>query len=166
MLEAKLDAQALNKLLAKLEKAPEVFTRARSSAFDAAAPKLKRALDAQITATIGDSHGKVRSWQEQVVGSRGGYAAVRPKKDAYTAPTKKMGRRYAVGYVTNAITSGHRFPGQSVRGKGQRARADKLTTGRVSGRYFYDRAQSSVSAIAQATVEQVMDTLTKHLEGT
>ena len=43
------------------------------------------------------------------MGSGGGYVAVRPKAETYQ--TTKSGKRYAVGYITNAIESGHRHGG-------------------------------------------------------
>ena len=100
MIEAKIDSTDLDQLLKKLSDSPGVVKAARQKAFEDAAPKLKQALDAAIGGT-----GKVQSWQEQSVGSRGGYAAVRPKKQTYTQ-TNGKGKRYAVGYVTNAINTG------------------------------------------------------------
>jgi len=165
VLEAKLDAKELDQLLEKLEQAPEVFAQARREAFEVAAPELKRSLDAQIVSTTRDSRGKVRSWQGLYVGSRGGYAAVRPKVDAFAENARGQKTKYTVGYVTNAINSGHRFPGQGVRGKGKGPGPGGLATGRVAGRYFYDHAQKTVESIAQETVDQVIRSLIKHLEG-
>lgn len=164
-MEITLDASELDELLQKLEQAPEVFQQARREAFEAAAPELKQVLDARIVSTIGDSRGKVRSWQDQFVGSEGGYAAVRPKTDTHTEPTKKDGNTYAVGYVTNAINSGHRFPGQGVRRASRAGKTEKYTAGRVPGAYFYDKAQLQVNAIAKETCNQIVNDLLKHLEG-
>lgn len=161
-MEINLEASELDKLIEKLDRSPEVLREARRAAFEAAAPRLKAVLDRKIVSTIGDSRGKVRSWQDQFVGSKGGYAAVRPKKDTFTEPTKKAGHTYAVGYVTNAINSGHRYPGQSSRR--MRGKTDTFATGLVEGRYFYEAAQPSVEAIAQDTVQQVVDNLIEHLE--
>lgn len=71
--------------------------------------------------------GKVQHWQDKFTGTGGGWAAVRAKAKTYTEATRK-GRRYAVGYVTNAITSGHRtVNGRYVQGKGFYAEAQKST---------------------------------------
>ena len=159
-----MDASELDKLIEKLDRSPEVLREARRTAFEAAAPRLKAVLDRKIVSTIGDSRGKVRSWQDQFVGSMGGYAAVRPKKDEFTEPTKKARHTYAVGYVTNAINSGHRYPGQGVRKTAKAGKTDTFTYGRVEGRYFYEYAQPSVEAIARETAQQVVDGLVKFME--
>ncbi len=53
--------------------------------------------------------GKVQSWQEMRMGSQGGYVKVWPKPGVFDE------NGYAAGYVTNAITSGHRqTPGRFV----------------------------------------------------
>lgn len=160
MLETKLDTRELDGLIKKLEQAPEVFQQARREAMEQAAPKLLQAVRGEI-----GGRGKVQRWQDSFVGSKGGYAAARPKKDTFTEPTKKEGHKYAVGLVTNAINSGHRYTGQSVRGKGRRKTADKFTSGRVAGRYFYEAAQTKAAQVAQEAVQQVADTLKSHLEG-
>ena len=97
------------------------------------------------------------------MGSKGGYAAVRPKRDVFTEPTPG-GHTYAVGYVTNAINSGHRYPGQGVRKTAKAGKTDTFTYGRVEGRYFYEYAQPSVEAIARETAQQVVDGLVKFME--
>ena len=162
-MEIKLDASELDKLIEKLDRSPEVLREARRAAFEAAAPRLKSALDRRIASLIGDSHRKVRGWQDQFVGSKGGYAAVRPKRDAFTDPTPG-GHTYAVGYVTNAINSGHRYPGQGVRKTAKAGKTDTFTSGRVEGRYFYEYAQPDVDAIARETAQQVVGNLVKFLE--
>ena len=76
-------------------------------------PEKKRGLLEQIGARllqevrtgIGGT-GKVSGWQAPHMGSGGGYVAVRPKAETYQ--TTKSGKRYAVGYITNAIEGGHR----------------------------------------------------------
>lgn len=146
MIAAKLDTSELNRLIENLDQSPEVIKEAKCEAFESAAGKMKQALDSRIGGT-----GKVRSWQERYVGSKGGYAAVRPKAKTYTDKSN----RYAVGYVTNAINSGHRFPGQ---GKTK-------ASGIVFGKRFYEAAQADVKQIAQESVNQVAETLKQHLEG-
>lgn len=65
--------------------------------------RLEPQLEAAVRRTIGGS-GKVASWQVGFVGSKGGYASVHPKP-------KTWHRGYAVGHITNAVTSGHKTPG-------------------------------------------------------
>lgn len=150
--------EQLDQLAKRLEKAPEVLRDARRRAFEEAAPQAKRIVDAHIGGT-----GKVRSWQTYSVGSKGGYAAVRPKKETYTAPTKKRGNRYAVGAVTNAIVSGHRFP--STRGrKGYKPRIQSGAM-KVPGKPFYREAEPEIRALAIQTARKVEQEVLDALAG-
>ena len=154
MIEAKLDASELEHLVDLIDQSPEIIKAAKQKAFETAAGKMKQALDSKIGGT-----GKVRSWQNQYVGSKGGYAAVRPKAKTYTDETRK----YAVGYVTNAINTGHRFP--TPRGKTQRYKP-RIKSGRqsVPGQQFYEATQAEVANIAQEAGTQVVEALRQHLE--
>ena len=158
MREAHIDHSELTKLVKKLEETPQVLSSAKRQAFEAAAPKLKAAVDQEIGGT-----GKVRRWQEKYVGSKGGYAAVRPKAKTYIETKGKQkgfragSKRYAVGCITNAINNGHLSPRNTF---GYR------TSGRVtSGKQFYQRAQDRVPYIAQEAAEQIVQALTDHLGG-
>lgn len=154
----KVDASALGSLLNRLEQAPEALREAKLQAMEAAAPKLKATVDLEIGGS-----GKVRSWQGSYVGSRGGYAAVRPEKDTFieTKGKQKMFRagpkKYVVGYVTNAINRGHRWPRNQW--------GFRTTTAQVPGKEFYQRAQAQVEQVAQEAGEQVIRALVEHLEG-
>lgn len=150
MIEIKVDASELKELINKLDAAPAVIQEARRTAFEQAAPRMKQALDERIGGT-----GKVQSWQDYFVGSKGGYAAVRPKAKTYAKDSKGKTTKYAVGYVTNAIENGHRFPRT---GKSQ-------LSGIVFGRYFYMNTQRYAEKIAQEAAEQAAETLRQHLEG-
>lgn len=158
MQEARIDHSQLDRLAEKLAEAPEIITRAKREAIEAAAPKLKALVDE----AIGGS-GKVRSWQGTYVGSKGGYAAVRPRKETYLETKGRQRgaragpKRYAVGYVTNAINQGHRPP---------RNTAGYYTSSRrVPGKQFYQRAQAEAEQVAQETGEQIVQALMDHLEG-
>lgn len=158
MLEAEIDRSELERLVEKLERSPKVLAQAKRQAMETAAPKLLSAARSEIGGS-----GKVQRWQEAYTGSKGGYAAVRPKKKTYVeikgkqkdlrAPPKK----YAVGYITNAINSGHRFPRDKL---GYRSR-----TGSVPGKQFYQRAQDQAETVAREAAEQIVQTLTDHLGG-
>lgn len=159
MQEAKLDKSELERLVEKLKKSPEIIRQAKRQAFQQAAPQLKQLVDTEIGGT-----GKVQRWQESYVGSLGGYAAARPKAKTYAEDSRGRKTKYQVGYVTNAITSGHRFPSPSGKDKRYRPR---IESGRqnVPGRHFYEAAQTKAESVAQKAAEQVVDTLIKHLEG-
>lgn len=107
----------------------------------------------EVNASIGGT-GKVQGWQERIVGSGGGYAAVRPIK----TPSGKGGP----GAVTNAIEHGHkiRLPG----GKANRYRP-RVKVAHVSGRFFYQKAEAGVEAKAIAAAEAFCDKLAARLEG-
>lgn len=158
MQEAHIDLSELDRLTEKMAQAPEVLARAKRQAFEASATKMKAVVDREIGGS-----GRVQSWQEKCVGSGGGYAAVRPKKETWTEKTKKKGHQYAVGYVTNAINSGHRFPTPS----GRKYYKPKIRSGAmtVKGRKFYQQAQAQTGQIAQETAEQIVQTVMDHLEG-
>jgi hypothetical protein len=158
--EAKFEAQAINDLLSRISESPEVLKEAKKKAFDEASVKLLDLVRQEIGGI-----GKVKSWQERYVGSMGGYAAARPKAKTWT-DTNKKGKRYAVGAVTNAINSGHRFPGQGVHGKSRRwVEETSKTAGTVQGLHFYENAQDLAKAVALEAAQQVADELLAHLEG-
>lgn len=98
--------------------------------------ELAEELLADLRGRIGGA-GKVQSWQEKYVGSSGGYAAVRPKAKTYAEATRS-GRMWAVGAVTNAITTGHKT----------------RNGGYVPGRHFYSDAQGGAEVIAQRAMER------------
>ena len=148
----------IDRLCKRLERSPEVFQQARRACFEEAAREAKEIVDRQI-----GGGGKVRSWQEATVGSRGGYARVAPKKESWTERTKKAGNRYAAGAVTNAIVSGHRFPSPS----GRKYYKPRIRSGgmKVPGRPFYDQAGPQIRDLARRTAERVAKQYLKELEG-
>lgn len=147
-----VDASELTELERRLSESPKVIKAARRAAFEAAAPKLKQSVDSAI-----DGSGKVQSWQGPRVGSKGGYAATSPR-----AKTSYKG--YSVGYITNAINSGHRFPTPSGKDPNYKPR---IASGKqkVAGKFFYQKAELQTKAIAQEAVAQAAEALAKHLEG-
>lgn len=154
---AHIDCSEVARLVEKLTKAPQVLKEAKRQAFESAAPRLLSAVQFEIGGS-----GRVRSWQEKYVGSKGGYAAARPKAETYLETKGKQKgfragpKKYAVGYVTNAINNGHRSP------KNQRGHR---TSGKVTaGKPFYQRAQKAADQVAQDTAEQIVQALIDHLE--
>lgn len=117
-----------------LEKMPEE----RRAMFE----ELSRELLTDVQRRIGGT-GKVQRWQDKYTGSGGGWAAVRPRAKTWTE-TNRAGKRYAVGQVTNAITSGHRTP----------------SGGYVPGKGFY----ADANAGAAQTVEQAIRRFEKRIK--
>lgn len=145
MQELYIDSSEVDRLVRKFLEAPNVIKEAKGQAIEMLAPKLKDAVDREIGGS-----GKVQSWQEKCVGSKRGYAAVRPRAQTWTEKTKKKGNIYAVGYVTNAINSGHLSPRSSKQ---------------IAGKHFYQRAQAQAGQVAQEAADQIVQALIDHLEG-
>lgn len=159
MQNIQIDSAELDRLVERLEQSPEIMREAKRQAFEAAAPKLL----ALVQAALGPSK-RVKTWQEKFVGSRGGYAAVRPR--ARTWVETRQGKQYAVGYVTNAINSGHRKRGRGVY-QDKRLKRYK-TIGQedwVAGKHFYEAAQKQAAPVAQEAAEQIVAALMEHLGG-
>ena len=159
MLEVQLDTRELDELVKKLDKSPETIREARRKAMESAAPKLL-----QLVRTVISGAGKVQRWQDSFVGSKGGYAAARPKAKTFAEDNRGKATRYQVGAVTNAINAGHRFPSTSGKDRGYRPRI-RSGQQRVPGRHFYEAAQAKVPQVAQEAVQQMADALISHLEG-
>ena len=158
MIEVTVDASEVKRLADLLERSPAVIKSAKKEAIAEAASKMKAIVDQEIGGT-----GKVKSWQGRYVGSKGLYAAVRPKAKTFAENRKGQPTRYAVGYVTNAINSGHRFPSPSGRkGYKPRIKSGKMN---VSGKLFYQRASIRLGEIAEDAATSVCLAVTSHLTG-
>lgn len=165
-MDVSVDKKDLERLIEKLDQSPGIIKQAKKKAFEHAAPKLEALIDRGM-APVGlhEVNGKVKGWQESYVGSKGGYAAVRPKAKTFTEPTKKLGKRYAVGAVTNAIDAGHKYPSPS--GKAKRKRKARIQHARmnVKGYPFYSAAQELAPEVAEEAAQEIVQALMKHLEG-
>ena len=123
-------------------------------------PEKKRGLLEQIGARLLQ---EVRSgWQAPHMGSGGGYVAVRPKAETYQ--TTKSGKRYAVGYITNAIEGGHRHGGPRGGGKGYRYRP-RYQTAAVPCRFFYEAARAALAGMGREEADRLMQLIVDGLEG-
>lgn len=155
LIEVNIDASEVKRLADLLEQAPAVIEAAKKDAIAAAAPKMKAIVDEEIGGS-----GRVRGWQGQYVGSRGLYAAVRPKAKTYAEAhglqtyAQKAPKRYAVGYITNAINSGHR------------ARGDQFGYQSIPGEQFYQRASARLGQVATEVANNISETVVSHLSGT
>ena len=117
----------------------------------------------QVRQEIGGK-GKVAGWQDIHMGSKGGYVAVRARAKEYQ--TTKSGKRYAVGYVTNAIEWGHRTggrrPGRKAEGYRYRPRIHKAA---VPGKWTYKMVRGQLDAITQQELDQLLAFIIDGLEG-
>lgn len=107
--------------------------------------------------------GTVRGWQERYIGSKSGYVAVRPKAKTYK--TTPGGKKYAVGYVTNAIEGGHkhRRPSQQKR-DGYKYRA-RINVPAVPGLHFYASVRSQLSGMGAEQLQALAAEVAARLEG-
>lgn len=131
------------------------FRAARAELLEQAGKSLEQALSKSITASgLQDTHGKIRSWQEQYKGSGGGYVALRPRKGE-TGPNSP-------GAITNYLESGHkvRFPS----GKAERYRPD-VHVARARAFKFYANTQPEVQKVERETAQAMEQRLAAYLEG-
>lgn len=130
-----------------------------------AMPELKRAafedlgpeILAEVQEEIGGT-GKVQDWQEYRVGSRGGYVAVRPMAETYTDDSG----RYAVGYITNAINTGHCVSKAAGFDKVGHHKVTK--TGFVPGKHFYETAAEQSEALIRRAVGRLEQNMKELIE--
>lgn len=126
----------------------EDFPEARAVAVKAMGESARRYLDAQIGRADleADAKGTVRSWQELRFGSRGGYAALTPKKAspfrAGGKPKSWHGEPVTVKQITKWLERGHgvRKPGPESKRLVPfgRSGVNRYTGERyVKGRMFY-----------------------------
>ena len=99
-------------------------------------------------------NGTLANMQESFVGSKGGYAAVKPRRGE-TGPNSP-------GAITNYNENGHRIRRPSGLSKRYRPR---IHTVYVSGRHFYQKSRSLVEAAAIRECENFASELAKKLGG-
>lgn len=107
--------------------------------------------------------GTVQSWQERYLGSKNGYVAVRPKADTYKVTAH--GKRYAVGYVTNAIENGHRHRTPSQQPRDGYYYRPRINTPAVPGRHFYAAVRGRMEQMGQSEVQVLATRVARRLEG-
>ena len=106
------------------------------------------------TSGLKDSSEKIKNWQESVVGSYGGYAAVHAVKGETGANSP--------GAITNYLENGHTIRQPSGKSKAYRPRIKKPY---VDGYHFYKSAKNTVEAKAISEVEIYVDEIKKKMEG-
>lgn len=146
--------KGLDELIGSLQDVAEDFPRVRREFHEAIAAEIQDEVVKSLGSRARESSGKVAGWQESVVGSGGGYAAVRPIKG-------KDGHGRAYGYITNAIESGHAISRPRKNRKGYRARIKKRY---VLGLHFYERAKPFAEKRAIDGANRLADTIKQKLE--
>ena len=150
-----LDMKELDKRLDELlKRLPEERRRLHEELADMA----KTEVDRKIGERLSEGQ-RVKEWQDKFVGSKGGYAAVRAKAKTYAGKNVK----YAVGYITNAIESGHNI--RTASGKAKKARKSRAKMSWVPGRHFYLSARSTAKVEARHRVERFAKDLAERIGG-
>lgn len=154
----------IDRLCDSFDKALQDFPEIRREYHARLGEKLKGIVDAEISNSgVNDSSGKVKNWQESHIGSKGGYAAVRPKTGA-TGDNSP-------GAITNYLDSGHK-----IRPPGKRNEKGKLTLTNykyksrakvlyVNGYHFYSSAYAKAENVAIELAEELVNKIADGLEG-
>ena len=116
--------------------------------------RMQAGVRSQIRGKINDAHGHISGVQARVVGSGGGYAAVRPS-GTDSGPD-------SLNAITNYLENGHAIRRPSGRNPRYRPRIKMLY---VSGRGFYNAARPSLPHMLQDEVERWGDEMAARLEG-
>lgn len=152
-----VDFSGLDDFAAAIANTLKTMPDEQRSAHEGIATALKSGLDGNISASLNDSRGRVKSWQQSHVGSGGGYAAIRPIGGSGS------GRNDSPGAITNYLESGHRI--RRPTGAAKRRRPSRAKVAYVNGRHFYQSTEQSIESAATAMAEGLADKLAEKLEG-
>lgn len=154
-MKVEIDTRDMDALAKKLNDLSKRYKGEKRAMFERAGELLKKHLDESIDAKLNDEHGRVKSWQQVQVGSKGGYAAIRPIKK----PKGKDGP----GAITGYLESGHRIRRPSGKAKSKARR--RINVPYVSGRYFYRDTAKQMETEAEKLANEFAETIAKDLEG-
>jgi hypothetical protein len=150
-----IDLTALERFDKELQDLLDEIPDRRREMHEKIAVAIKEEVNLQIAQSgLADSSGRVRDWQKQYVGSRGGYAAVR-------AADNSTGNN-SPGAITNYLENGHKIRQPSGNSKHYRPRIKKPY---VDGYHFYASARTTVEAKAIAAAEEFVKEISQKLEG-
>ena len=138
---------------AKLSKILNEIPNARRELHEEISELLKREIDTNIDSSINDSNGKIKGWQEAVVGSGGGYAAIH-------AVSGESGAN-SPGAITNYLEGGHPIRSATGRSKYYKPR---IKVAYVDGFHFYARTRDTIEAKVISLAEKFADSIVKNLE--
>lgn len=153
-----VQADGLDRLLSRWDALQREFPAMKRELLETLGRQMLTQIQGKIPGT-----GTVRSWQERYIGSQNGYVAVRPKAKTYK--TTPGGKKYAVGYVTNAIEGGHkhRRPSQSPK-EGYKYRA-RINVPAVPGLHFYASVRSQLYGLGEEQLRTLVTEVAARLEG-
>ena len=143
----------LDGLEKEFQKLLSEFPEKRAALVQKVGGEIKALLDSEIGGI-----GKVQRWQVVHIGSRGGYAAVRPMGSSEGAGSGKN----SPGAITNYIENGHRT---RQPGGGAKYYKPQIKVARVPGRKFYEKTATGAQSIAIREAEAWVQELMSDWEG-
>lgn len=156
-----IDTSGLSELRRTFQQARQSILQLQRAAHERLGQVVQRTVRGNISTSLNDSHGKIASWQDVFVGSRGGYVAVR----VATSPTGPNG----AGAVTNYLENGHvkRRKRTYVRKQTRNVRIIRAQAGDnwVDGRHFYQKSKSAVQQEVQREAENLANQIASSLGG-
>lgn len=154
---ARAELKELEQFLHYYQRVMDAIPNARKEALSAAAEAVKEEVDRQIDLRLQDRNGRVKRWQQVTMGSKGGWARVKPEE----MERDKWG--YDSVDITRYLERGHKAVMSKRHGK-VRAYDTKKTvrsasTGEliVRGRQFYAFSNSKAQQLALAAARKVLD---------
>lgn len=151
-----LEATGLDRLVKNFDASAQAMKRARGEVLESLGKEMRGLLNEKIGGS-----GKVQGWQSAFVGSGRGYVAVRAKEKELVRTQK--GGSYAVGYVTNAIESGHtirRPAGTDLR------YISRTRVASVPGKHMYrETAEEHMPRLASEGAKKIADATAEALKG-
>lgn len=160
-----LTISGLDELLEQLDGMDKGFSEEKKAVLEELGGRMEREVRAQVTDRgVRDSRGRVSGWQRREVGSKGGYVAVRPVKEA--VPGRRADSRQLTGY----LEKGHGLPkGYAAREGSRSGTNDRTGLGYVPGFYFYSFARLrlglSLRRYARQAGEELLTQAAQRLKG-
>lgn len=150
-----IDLSEISRLDRVLDDVLKIVPEKRREMHEKISEEIKEEVDNQIAQSgLNDKSGRVKDWQQQTVGSGGGYAAVR-------ASNKATGNN-SPGAITNYLENGHKIREPSGKNRNYRPR---IRTVYVDGFHFYKKARPGAEVKAIAIAEEYVNDIMKKLEG-
>lgn len=149
-----VNTKQLEKLSETLRGMREQFPKSQRAYHERVAQTLKQEIYWEIAATT-NSTGKLASYQEEHVGSRGGYAAIRARGGESGANSP--------GAITNYVENGHKIAAgaRATRKPTTRKYRPRIKVGAVQGRHFYQHVRSRAMQIAMEEMDEFLTELTE-----
>lgn len=144
----------LGALLQRMQKATEAFPAEQRALHEKLAEWLQREVRDSIHGTINDARGRISGYQGKYVGSRGGYAAVRPISGGRGTDSP--------GAITNYLENGHRI--RRPRGLSRRYKP-RIRRAYVDGRHFYRLSKQSAARELERAAERLAQDTARKLRG-